>query len=547
VYGLLEGLALVLTIPFPAILAPYKGSIHLLWVAPLLALPIYLCLVVAIASAVPVLRRWQIRVTPALVFSGLSFFGLWTIITVPKLLHPAASVLLALGIAVTLHRRIQGRTLTFAPQLRWVYMGVLGVIVVCHAWEPLREQQLARQLKSPPPSGMNVLVVILDTVRDDRFRDLMNRGRLPNLRHLADEGIELQNVWSTTSWSLPSQASILTGRLPEDHGADWPRVQLSRSVTTLGEFLSARGYATGAFSSNSAWITPAYLGRGFLRFKVYQLEDLLRRTSSGRRIDRLVGFIGYHASGRGRKAASLNADVGKFLNDYEGRPFFAYVCYMDVNRSLHAVKLGSPFWARKPKVTAVVDAYDEALVRLDSDFGELLVSLKSRGLMERTVIAVTSDHGESFGHEWPTDHDPDSHGTTLYPEQSRVPLILWAPARRLAGTIASSGTQSLSFIPHTLTSLIGVSDAPFPSQSLLRDNPEPLKLSLRYGERLIDSWVTDRWQYIRGRDSATTIEELYDLTSDPTAHQNLEGTVPLPDAIRTRLQGIETEFDRQGG
>ena len=77
---------------------------------------------------------------------------------------------------------------------------------------------------------------------------------------------------------------------------------------------------TGAFSGNSAWVTPEYLGRGFLRFDVYTPEDLIRRTAHGRKLDGLLKTLGYYAAGRGKKAPELNSQFLRFLDDYPGRP-----------------------------------------------------------------------------------------------------------------------------------------------------------------------------------------------------------------------------------
>jgi hypothetical protein len=458
VYGFVEGLVLIITLPFPAILAPYKGSIHSLWIAPLVEIPVFVGLGIGLAIIAPLLERFHIRLTAGLVFSFFSFLGFWVILSAPKLLHPLASILLGLGMAIAVYRWAKDKELALRPPLKWVAAMSLVVVTCCYAWEPIHEWRQAELLPAADPAALNAIVVVLDTVRYDRFEELLARGNLPNLQRLAAEGIRYDNAWSTTSWSLPSQASILTGLLPEEHGADWPGFGLKPSAPTLGEFFSRRGYATAAFSSNAAWITPTYLGRGFLRFKVFQFEDLVRRTSSGRRMDGVLARLGYPAAGRGREAASLNADLDQFLDSYSNRPFFVYMCYMDVNRSFHKVRMEHPFWTADPPEGAVVEAYDQALTRLDSDFGKMLAILKSRGVLDKTVIAVTSDHGESFGEKWMMDHEPSGHGTSLYPEQTRVPLILWAPDGRLADEIPSSGALSISFLPNTIITVVGLVD-----------------------------------------------------------------------------------------
>src|SRR5690606_33105479 len=154
------------------------------------------------------------------------------------------------------------------------------------------------------------------------------------------------------------------------HGADFPGIALDPSVPTLGEYFQRRGYATGAFSSNSAWITPEHLGRGFVRFNVYILEDLVRRTVAGRISERFLTRVGLHKAGRGKEAPRLSAQFLQFVDDYQDRPFFAYLCYMDVNRTFHRRALGHAFWERRASPAEVLATYDSAMTTLDAHLGE---------------------------------------------------------------------------------------------------------------------------------------------------------------------------------
>ena len=219
---------------------------------------------------------------------------------------------------------------------------------------------------------------------------------------------------------------------PLSHSLD-----LNKNYPTLGEYFTDLGYATGAFSSNSAWITPEYLGRGFLRFDVYSLEDHLRRTTNGRKLDRISEFLGLHYAGRGRKAPDVSKQFFDFVDDYRERPFFGYICYMDVNREFHNTKLNRGIWEDKAGVDEIVTSYDNALNVLDSQIADLLSEMENRGILQNTLVIITSDHGESFGSESAADHDPDGHGTSLYPEQTRVPLFVVFPDRVPAGQIVT--------------------------------------------------------------------------------------------------------------
>jgi arylsulfatase A-like enzyme len=373
-------------------------------------------------------------------------------------------------------------------------------------------------------------------VRYDRFTRGPESTLTPNLDRFAARGLRYENAWSTSSWSLPTHVSIVTGRYPHEHGAMWPAFALDPAVPTLGEYFSARGYATGAFSANPSWVTPEYMGRGFLRFDVYSAEDILRRSTLGRKLNRVLRSLRYADGGRAKPAAEVNADFLAMLDDYPERPFFAYLCYMDANAAIYARKFNTYFRKRAP-MAEVVESYDEGLRRLDASIGALLGELERRGALENTIVVITSDHGESFPGVG-DDHQPAGHGSSLYPEQVRVPLFVVAPGIAPGGTIRD--TVSIRAIASTITRLTGNSDAPFPGPSLplapgTTDDTTPHALALlRYGNADARSVASDRWYYIVTDASTAPREEVYDLVADPTAQHPLHP----PDSPLGPLRGL---------
>ncbi|MFN0072940.1 MAG: sulfatase, partial [Chloroflexota bacterium] len=414
-------------------------------------------------------------------------------------------------------------------------LGASSLISACASQTP-KAPSSATLARLPEP---NVLVIILDTIRYDRFARPAETSLTPNLDRLAAAGIRFDNAWATSSWSLPAQASILTGHYAHVHGADWPGFGLAKDVPTLAEVLSRRGYATGAFSGNAAWVTPEYLGRGFLRFDAYTAEDHLRRTVNGRAVSRLLDEVGMHIAGRGKKAPRVNAEFQKFLNDYPDRPFFAYVCYMDVNQGFHNQRFNAYFRQQAP-TSEVVAAYDRSLRELDNQVGALLDDLQRRSVLNNTLIVVVSDHGESFGPALGGDHDPIGHGTSLYPEQARVPLFVTFPGRIPAG-LSSNRTVSISAIPSTVTEVLGYAESPFPGPSLLgrlqstthaMADDTAILTTLRYGGRELQSVVRENLQYVRDLSEASPSEELFDLAADPSASVNRVADHPDLDRMR---------------
>jgi arylsulfatase A-like enzyme len=137
-------------------------------------------------------------------------------------------------------------------------------------------------------------------------------------------------------------------------------------------------------------------------------------------------------------------------------------------------------------------------------------------------VVVTSDHGESFGPDLPGDHNPIGHGTSLYPEQTRVPLAVISPDGVGAGRIIDAPV-SLKAIPATVARLLGIETSfrgalPLESDWPADDDPA-LLLTLRYSTYHEDALVTSRWFY--RRDVAQNREELYDLEVDAQARVDL--------------------------
>jgi arylsulfatase A-like enzyme len=385
----------------------------------------------------------------------------------------------------------------------------------------------------------NVLVVVLDTVRGDRFG--LSTSLTPAYDRFAARGIRFDDAWAPSSWSLPSHASILTGHAPHRHLADWPGLALAPGMPTLASFLGERGYVAGAFSSNSAWVTPAYLNRGFQRFRAYSIEDHLRRTTLGRVSNRVARKLGAHEAGRGRKAPEVHAQFLDFIEGHPDRPFFAYVCHMDVNQGFHHERLNHPFWESPSGTPAVVAAYDRALTTLDAQVGDLLDELERRGVLDNTVVVVTSDHGESFGPEHAGDHLPTGHGTSLYPEQTHVPLAIVAPDRLPAGLVVSS-LAGIGSIPATVCGLLGL-EHPFPSPELPTDPGTPVAEGagsgvvqiLHYDDHRGSALVTGRWLFMK--DDVVGEERLFDRIADPLCAVDLGSDHPAFGGLRSRLEG----------
>jgi arylsulfatase A-like enzyme len=535
--GLVEGLQLDLARSAPAILAPYKVSADILWVAPLVN-----GIGFALAGLVlaPLARRLVPRLADRILASGLAGVAAAINLYTLKLIHPLSALLLALAIGVAVsrlsERRMQrllggaARLAIVTPLLIVVLLGGVRVSGI------LREKRAMAALPVGSANAPSVLILLLDTVRRDRFDARPDRSPTPRLDEFARRATWFANAWSTTSWSLPSQASLLTGVHPHQHGADWPALELRPGLRTMPERFGEAGYVTGAFSGNAAWIVPEHVGRGFHRFRVYRLEDLLRRTLIGRALDRPLILLGAHSSGRGRAAATLNADLLEFLDARGGRPFFAYLCYMDVNRLFHRRQLGHPAWTPEPEPRSVVAAYDSGLTALDAEVGSLLDRLRVRGDLDNTIVVILSDHGESFPGGAVGDHPPAGHGTSLFPEQVRVPLWISRPGSSAADTVQAD--VSIRDVPTTVAALASLATDGLGGSSLISRaaGDSDVLATLRYAGREANALVSERFLLIEQLERGARRPRVFFMAEDSLAQIDRAGDSVRTAALLARLR-----------
>jgi arylsulfatase A-like enzyme len=546
IFGIIEGVLLNISRMDPVILAPYKTSAHILWVSPLLDIFLFIVATPLFLLAIKIIGRWFTFDDLLVVYGIFSFGGAIAVISALKIIHPISAIIISLGLSTIIVRSLREKKLTALSFLNknwyWIPVTIALLMIVVTSSEVAKEAWNYNKLPDARTGVPNVLIIVMDTVRYDRFNQ-EGESLTPNIDRIGSMGANFENAWPTTSWTLPSHGSILTSYNPEEHGADWPGLKLDEKYPTLAEYFANQGYVTGAFSGNSAWVTPEYLGRGFLRFDVYIYQDFIRRTSLGRILNKLVEPFGLHYAGYGKKAPASNDQFLGFLDDYPDRPFFALLNYMDVNQALHNKGLNHGFWEATPPVEEIVQAYDLALHTLDNQIGALLDNLEKRDILDDTLVFITSDHGESFGAEYSKDHNPEGHGTSLYVEQVRVPLFVIyrghvAPDQRISTNV------SLRQIPATIIQLLGLENSPFqasplPLQAVWENTnnsfAEDILLTLNYNDHNIQSLVWDNWKYIHNVNDEQKKDELYDLIADPAEEFNLAGNHPAISDYREKL------------
>ena len=347
----------------------------------------------------------------------------------------------------------------------------------------------------------NVLLVTIDTLRADRLGCYGAReAETPAIDALAREGVLFQSAYSPLPLTLPSHATMLTGLQPVAHGlVDNGITSSDLGAATLAERLSAAGYDTAAFVAAFVLNRLFGLDRGFALYddgppEETELVGLFRRVADAReRVDAAIEWLG-----RSRQ-----------------RPFFLWLHLFDV----HAPHAAPEPFARR----FASDPYGGEVAYVDSQVRRLLEYLKWRGLEGRTLVVLTSDHGEGLG-----EHGEKTHGFFLYDATLRVPLIVRLPGRLPAGRRVEEAATLADLLPSILD-LLGLPPNPRShgvalfaaprdrlDRALWAQSDHPRR---QYGWARLRSVRRGIWKYIDA-----PRPELYDLAGDPGETRNLAAT-----------------------
>lgn len=265
-----------------------------------------------------------------------------------------------------------------------------------------------------------IILISLDTLRADRLGCYgYTRPTSPNLDAFAAESVRFANVVSESCWTLPSHMTLFTGLYPTTHGVKTPRDVLSPKIPLLTEILKKAGYRTCAVTAG-VYVAAHYgFGRGFDEYTALPSDGFAAI------LDRALKHI---------DKQKPDEPFFLFIHTYDiHSPYNTGEAYADLFHSPEAVSI--PNWGaeapeyckRDLEVTPgyarfLSDRYDACIRQADEHLGDFLMALKSRGLLERAVLVVASDHGEEFG-----EHGSLGHRGRLYREHIQPPVLIHAP------------------------------------------------------------------------------------------------------------------------
>jgi choline-sulfatase len=347
--------------------------------------------------------------------------------------------------------------------------------------------------------GAPVILISIDTLRADHLPAYGYRaGTTPAINRLAQAGLVFDEAYSQTPLTLPSHTTLLSGRLPWHHGVrDNIGYGVAPGERTLAARFKAAGYVTGGAVSSYVLRHQTGIGRGFDffddRFTIAGTGESLAETQRD-----------------GQVTANLLAD---WIDQHGGQPLFAF---------LHLYEPHAPY--TPPASHTSAQPYDGEIAYADEIVGRFLDRLAARGILDRAIIALVSDHGEGLG-----DHGEAEHGLLLYREALHVPLIVRLPGGARGGT-RISGAAALADVAPTLLQLTAVDADGVDGQSLVAGfaarhvadhtvYSETMYPRLHFGWSDLASAIDGRYHYIRA-----PRPELYDEAADPAERHNLTET-----------------------
>ncbi len=315
-------------------------------------------------------------------------------------------------------------------------------------------------LACQPSRRPNVILFSVDSLRPDHLGCYgYSRETSPAIDRLAGEGTLFESAISSTSWTLPAHAALLTGLPDRVHGTDRDEHPLDESRQTLAESLRGAGYHTAGFFSGP-FLDPSFgLSQGFDRYEdctAFGAELARRlaespladpRTEPGALANLGASRVGYEDVTNARVESAVLA----WLAGAPPEPFFLFVHFWDVHydyippppydtmfdphyegpvdgRQLRHAAERPQGWNDRD-VDHLRALYDGEIRWTDDTIGRITTALEKDRLLDRSILVLTADHGEAF-----YEHGRFGHRWTVYREEIAIPLVMRfpgnVPARR---------------------------------------------------------------------------------------------------------------------
>jgi arylsulfatase A-like enzyme/tetratricopeptide (TPR) repeat protein len=378
---------------------------------------------------------------------------------------------------------------------------------------------------------MNVIIFTIDTLRADHLECYGYVGvQTPQINQLAHEGILFEHSIVQTPLTLPSHSSIFTGTYPIYHGIrDNGGFYLDQKHITLAEAMKVQGYTTAGFVAAFVLDSKWGLDQGFDHY--YDNFDLTKYKTIS--LDSVQ-----------RRGDEVLAEVYRWLGENQHQKFFAWIHLYDPHTPYDPPEpYKSQYTGKRYRL------YDGEIAYTDQLMGEFRDFMEKEGLLEKSLIIFTSDHGESLG-----EHKESAHGFFIYDSDVRVPLIVRFPGGKLAGSTITNQVRSIDIMPTVLNAVGGEIPETVQGESFLplmlggEEEDDRLVYSETYWPRYHYGW--SELKFLR-KGQYKFIDapkpELYDVFDDPGEVENLVNSkATLGHEMKSELTGLIEQYSAEG-
>jgi arylsulfatase A-like enzyme len=478
------------------------------------------------------------------------------------------------------------------PVARGFIFGTLGLVIGAVVYFGLRSPSISRRVPSSIGSAAgrpNIVLIVLDTLRQDHLACYgYRRETAPTIERIAEEGVIFESAYTTAPWTLPGHASLFTGMYTSTHETDNGSIRLSAEKRTLTEILSENGYRTAGFSANP-WISSlSGLEQGFERFEYLGTQTthpfFLNLAKERARV--LITGSAHQDLG----ANTVNKHLLRWVEKvrHGDAPFFVFANFMEVHapygtvpkpyfstflehslprdigrkwarekslfmcrhcegalEDFEAEPTGSPEcvdgrWRLPPARLAATNAlYDAGILYVDYQIGRIYRALERAGILDETILIITSDHGESLG-----EGGTMGHGVLLHERVLKIPLVIRYPRIFPPGLRVSEAASLIDVLP-TIEDMLGLPRSPLsdavslvpggelaarpervlaeyfpPEEHVWKAISMALGCDYSYAGRVRASLRKGSLKYVW---SSSGENELYNLEADPSEEENLIG------------------------
>lgn len=398
-------------------------------------------------------------------------------------------------------------------------------------------------------TGPSLIVFVVDTLREDALGICGSDSACSDrIDRFFRDGLQITGIRSDSSWTAPSFASFFTGLSPFEHGVVEGGIAFRPEHDTLAGVLKKHGFWCAALMCNP--LVPADMGfdKGFDLYDnritewkagpaLHMCLSMIPVLKRQKQYFLLVQFMDCHNP----YTPDVLYDGRLSIPGYDGR------------LASHSIpwEYKDPGHSYDPGIlNNLRGLYQAALRDVDRAVEEILNAYGAAGLLDNTVIVLTSDHGEEF-----REHGSLDHCVTLYEETVRIPVLIKGGSSQPG---LMRGTGHLSDLGRTLLNALGIPEPLGGGRCLITEDHSGRAVLLetrRHGYG-IGAVVMNGFKYIapvKPVDRQPVLEhyyprpwhgcEVYDLEADPREQQPLAVSGEREQAFRRIWQAMVLDAD----